>query len=75
MALTPASFALTAEQLQAINDYVQAQAQAYAQAGEDLEFPEVSVCFSFTAVLGRSVSVRFDGAPTAHEISSFETVE
>ena len=71
MAIIQQDFDLTPQQLQAINAYVQAQVRCYAEAGEALEFPEVNVRFSFTAVLGRSVSVSFENQPE-HEISSFE---
>ena len=61
MALTKIDFLLSDEELNKINRYFEATAEAHAQAGEDAQ-QSVSVTFEFAPVIGRNISAHFDGA-------------
>ena len=61
MALKKIDFLLSNEELNKINQYFEAKAEAHAQAGEDAQ-QSVSVTFEFAPVIGRNISAHFDGA-------------
>ena len=74
MALTQRDFLLTDDELNKINFYFSASAQAHAEAGEDA--PQgVSVSFEFMPAFGRTVTAHFDGALNGRPISDISEVQ
>jgi hypothetical protein len=68
MVLKKIDFLLSDEELNKINQYFEAKAEANAQSGEDAQ-QSVSVTFEFAPVFGRKISAHFDGAICGRVIS------
>ena len=68
MDLTQQDFQFSVEQLDTINRYFEAKAQAVAQAGDHILCPTLNIHFSFAPVFGRSVHISYDSETTSHEI-------
>ena len=69
MALTHQDFKLTDEQIEAVNQHIEARSRRYAAEDDLPESPTVSVRFDFW-VLGRDVTVYFDGEVDGHPIEA-----